>query len=297
MIHQKAVSKSLHMLPRCIIAGIPVDCITMEEAAVQIVNALRKRPTTEPFLIMGPNAHIVTLAQKDARFFDALHTSALNVPDGISVVLASKILGREISTRLPGGELMERLCLEAAHSGLSVFFLGGLPGAAIQASQQLQRRYPALSVAGAYCPPCGFEHDPMENAHIRQLITEAAPDLLFVAFGAPKQEIWMLENCPTLPIGAAMSVGAALDTQAGMRKRAPHWTHKLGMEWLYRFLHEPRRLWRRYLIGNTHFLYLVLRQRLLYGKLVRKDNNFSSPHAPQQAESLSASHQQACDPL
>jgi len=236
----------------------------MEEAAAQIIDALRQRPAGSPFLIMGPNAHLVTLAQRDSRFLKALNASTFNVPDGISVVLASKLLGPKISSRVPGGELMERLCLEAARHDLTVFFLGGLPGAAAQASLQLQKRYPSLSVVSAYCPPHNFEHDPMELAYIRQLITEATPDLLFVAFGAPKQEIWMHENCLTLPIGAAMSVGAAFDTQAGLRKRAPRWTHRLGMEWLYRLLREPRRLWRRYLIGNTYFIYLVLKQRVLH---------------------------------
>ena len=253
------------------IAGVPVHCLTIEEASTQIVDVLRQRSAATPFLIMGPNAQLITVAQRDFPLLAALHASALNVPDGISVVLASRILGR-IVARVPGGELMEHLCRDSARCGLRVFFLGGLPEAAKLASQQIQQRYPALQVAGAYCPPRGFEHDPMECAHIRQLITEAAPDLLFVALGVPKQEIWMHQNCSTLPIGAAMSVGAAFDTQSGLRLRAPRWTHSLGLEWLYRLVREPRRLWRRYLIGYPHFFYLVLRQRFLYGRSAARDS-------------------------
>ena len=267
------LSKPFRNRGQCVIAGVPVHNITIREASTQIVEILRLHPSIAPFLIMGPNAQLITLAQRDRRFSDALHSSALNVPDGISVVIASKILGGNITKRATGGDLMEALCLEAAKHSLSVFFLGGLPKAAELTALKFQRRHPALSIAGAYCPPLGFETDSMECAHIRQLIAEAAPDLLFVAFGAPKQEIWMHENCSTLPIGAAMSVGAAFDTQSGLRKRAPRWTHNLGLEWCYRFAQEPRRLWRRYLIGNPYFLYLVVKQRFLYG---RSNNNSNS---------------------
>jgi N-acetylglucosaminyldiphosphoundecaprenol N-acetyl-beta-D-mannosaminyltransferase len=277
MSSQKKLSKPFRAQQRYAIAGVPVNCITIEDASTQIIDVLRKRSATAPFLIMGPNAHLVTVAQKDFRLLEALNASALNVPDGISVLLASRILGGRIPARVPGGELMEYLCRDAARYGLRAFFLGGLPEAATLASLQIQRRYPALSIAGTYCPPRGFDRDPMECAHIRQLITEAAPDLLFVAFGVPRQEIWMHENCPTLPIGAAMSVGAAFDTQSGLRKRAPRWTHKLGMEWLYRLLKEPRRLWSRYLIGNPHFFYLVLRQRFLYGRSAARDKALPFP--------------------
>ncbi len=284
----KQPSKPFGDLACCTIAGIPVHSLTIEGASSQIVDRLRQRSSSAPFLIMGPNAQLITLAQKDSRFFEALHASTLNTPDGISIVIASRILGGNISARAPGGELMESLCRAAARHGLSVFFLGGLPEAAVLTSRRFQRRYPALSVAGAYCPPRGFESDPMERAHIRQLITEAAPDLLFVAFGAPKQEIWMHENCPTLPIGAAMSVGAAFDTQSGLRKRAPRWTHKLGLEWLYRLVHEPRRLWRRYLIGNPHFLYLVLKQRFLYGRSTNREGILPLPRSTWKSSSNSS---------
>jgi N-acetylglucosaminyldiphosphoundecaprenol N-acetyl-beta-D-mannosaminyltransferase len=274
--------------PRFIMGRVPVDRIPMAYAAIWIVHALKQRELYSPLLVMGPNAQLVTLAERDRRFAEALQAAHLCVPDGISVVLASRLLGQPIPERVTGGDLMERLCAEAARHGFSVFFLGGLPGAAQTAAVNLQRRYPALKVAGTYCPPYNFERDPMESAHIRQLITEAAPDLLCVAFGAPRQEIWMHQNCPGLPIGAAIAVGAALDTQAGLRKRAPRWTHRAGVEWLYRLLHEPRRLWRRYLIGNGQFVLLVLRQWLVGAPSPMAESKSSGPSLTESPDSLGA---------
>jgi N-acetylglucosaminyldiphosphoundecaprenol N-acetyl-beta-D-mannosaminyltransferase len=246
--------------PRFYLNGIPIDRIPMEYAVTWVIHALKSYEPREPLLIMGPNAQLVTLAARQPRFAAALRSASLSVPDGISIVLAARLFNQPVSERVTGGDLMERLCAEAANHNLSVFFLGGLSKAAEKTARKFQRLYPSFRVAGTCCPPLGFENDPVESARIRQQITLAKPDLLCVAFGAPKQEMWMAENCPTLPIGAAISVGAAFDTQAGLRKRAPKWTQRLGIEWLYRLVHEPRRLWRRYLIGNTHFLWLVARQ-------------------------------------
>lgn len=259
------VEEQAHALsrsPRFILAGVPVDCVTMASAVLWVIDAIKHKPLASPLLITGPNAQLITLAQSNHLFAAALRASYLSVPDGMSVVLASRLLGYAVPARVTGGDLMERLCAEASKQDFSVFFLGGLPGAAEGAAQNLTRRYPALKIAGTYCPAYGFESDAAELTHIRKIITEASPGLLCVAFGAPKQEIWMHENCSSLPIGAAIAVGAALDTQAGLRKRAPAWTHNTGFEWLYRLVREPRRLWRRYLIGNAHFIFLVMRQWL-----------------------------------
>jgi N-acetylglucosaminyldiphosphoundecaprenol N-acetyl-beta-D-mannosaminyltransferase len=245
---------------RVTIGDVPVDRMPMEDAVQWVAQGVLHRGSRSPLLIMGPNAQLVTLARENAELGRALRSADLNVPDGISVVLASRLLGSPIPERVTGGDLMEQLCAEAARRGFRVFFLGGLPGAAAGAAARLKRRYPMLCVVGCYCPQLGFENDPRESANIRRMIAAAAPDLLCVAFGAPKQEIWMLENCPALPIGAALSVGAALDTCAGLRRRAPRWTHRIGMEWLYRLVHEPRRLGRRYLVGNSLFLVVVARQ-------------------------------------
>jgi N-acetylglucosaminyldiphosphoundecaprenol N-acetyl-beta-D-mannosaminyltransferase len=255
-----AEAASLSRPRRLFLNGVPVDRISMNDATALVIHRLRNRQARKPLLVMGPNAQLVTLAARDDRFATALRSADIAVADGISIVVAAHLLRQPVPERVPGGELMERLCIEAARHNLSVFFLGGLSGAAEKTACKFERSYPNFRIAGVCCPEPGFENDPAENAHIREQITNAKPDLLCVAFGAPKQEIWMHENCLSLPIGAAISVGAALDTQAGLRARAPKWTHRVGLEWLYRLLREPQRLWRRYLIGNTQFLLLLAHQ-------------------------------------
>lgn len=246
--------------PRFVLGRVPVDRISMDYAAVLVIEALLHRGELPPLTIVGPNAHLVTLAERDARFAEAMQQADLSVPDGISVVMASRVLGEPIPERVTGGDLMERLCREAAHYGFRVFFLGGLPGAARMAAFNLRRRCPGLNICGTYCPPPGFENDPAEQARILQAIEHDAPDLLCVAFGAPKQEIWMQKNRNRLRVGAILPVGGAFDTQAGLRRRAPRWMQRIALEWFFRLMAEPRRLGRRYLAGNTRFILLVLRQ-------------------------------------
>lgn len=245
-----------------VIGRAKVDRLAMNDAVEWVVHALKHRSHNAPIQIMGPNAQLVSLAESNEKFAEALQAAHLCVPDGISIVLASRLLGKPVPERVTGGELMEQLCAASARHGFSVFFLGGLPGAAATAAAQLQQRYPGLRIAATYCPLPGFEHNPEELDLIRRMLRQTTPDLLCVAFGAPKQEIWMRENCSDLPMGAVIAVGAALDTQAGLRRRAPRWTHRIGMEWLYRLIREPRRLWKRYLFGNTKFMIIVLRQWL-----------------------------------
>ncbi len=238
------------------LAGVPIDPMTMRQSLDWIAAQLRT-PGQRPLLVMGPNAHIVTTAQHSPQLLSALAAADLCVPDGVSILLAGRLLQHPLPERVPGGDLMEQLCALAARENLSVFFLGGLPGAAEGAASAIKRRNPGLRII-CHCPPYHFEQDPAELETALDTIRDAAPDILCVALGVPRQELWMHRHCATLPIRLAISVGAALDTQAGLRRRAPVWTHKLGLEWAYRLAREPRRLWRRYLIGNTHFLWLVL---------------------------------------
>jgi len=279
---EKNASTRLPRPPRFVLGRVPIDRISMDYAAVLVTEALLHRGELPPLKIVGPNAQLVTLAEHHPRFAEAMQAADLAVPDGISVVLASRLLGVPIPERVTGGDLMGRLCAEAAHYGFRVFFLGGLPGAAMMAAWNLEQRYPGLRICGTWCPPPGFENDPREQAQIRDAIDNVHPDLLCVALGAPKQEIWMYENAASLPVGAILPVGAAFDTQSGLRRRAPRWVQRLALEWLFRLLMEPRRLWRRYLIGNAEFMLLVLRQ-CLRQKLTALRARLSEIAAPEAA--------------
>jgi N-acetylglucosaminyldiphosphoundecaprenol N-acetyl-beta-D-mannosaminyltransferase len=257
---QPLAMEKLPRPPRFVLGRVPVDRISMDYAAVLVTEALLHRGELQPLTIVGPNAQLVTLAERDTRFAEAMQQADLAVPDGISVVMASRVLGEPIPERVTGGDLLERMCQEAARYGFRVFFLGGLPGAARMAAFNLRRRYPGLNICGTYCPPEGFENDREEELRIVREIERSAPDLLCVAFGAPKQEIWMQENRNALRVAAILPVGGAFDVQAGLRRRAPRWMQRIALEWFFRLMMEPRRLGRRYLVGNTQFILLVLRQ-------------------------------------
>ncbi len=242
---------------RVFFGPVPVDRVDMKQATGWLLAQLRRCGLQKPLLVMGPNAFLVGLGRTNPDFADALQSASLCLADGMSVVWASRLLGKPIAERVTGGEFMEQMCALCARESMSVYFLGGLPGAAEMAAATLAARYPGLVIAGTDCPPQGFETDPAALKSTLEKISTARPDLLFVALGAPRQEIWMHRHCLHLPIGAALSVGAAFDTQAGLRKRAPRWTHSIGVEWLYRLCMEPRRLWRRYLVGNCRFASIV----------------------------------------
>jgi N-acetylglucosaminyldiphosphoundecaprenol N-acetyl-beta-D-mannosaminyltransferase len=246
--------------PRFVLGKTRVDRISMECAVVLLTEVLLHRGELPPVTVVGPNAQLVTLAEKNDGFAEAMQAADLAVPDGISVVMASRMLRVPIPERVAGGDLMDRLCAEAAHYGFSVFLLGGLPGSAVMAGYNLRVRYPSLYISGTYCPPMGFEQNAAELQRVRDEVNAAAPDLLCVGFGAPKQEIWMQENRDKLRVGVILPVGGAFDTTAGLRRRAPQWVQRIDLEWLFRLMMEPRRLWRRYLIGNTKFVLLVLRE-------------------------------------
>lgn len=246
----------------CQISNINVDTMTFEQALRWVVDHLRLHRDERPLALMGANSQVVMLAEESPELSHAMSTADACFADGVSVVLASRLLGPRIPERIPCGEMMELLAEQAALHGWSVFLLGGLPGAAELAAEELGRRYPHLRVAGCLAPPLGFEQNATIASQIKNTLRDAKPDLLFVALGVPKQELWIAENCPALPIGAALTVGAAFDTLAGLRKRAPKWTRLSGTEWLYRLCKEPRRLWYRYTIGNVKFAFAVIRSLL-----------------------------------
>ncbi|MDZ7960111.1 MAG: WecB/TagA/CpsF family glycosyltransferase [Aulosira sp. DedQUE10] len=242
------------------ICGVEIDKYSFDEVIIQIVNHALSR--SNPEYVVTPNAmHILTL-QKDAYFREIYRQAFLVVPDGVSLLWAAKFLQTPLNGRVNGTDLFEKICAVAAEKGLKIFLLGGRQGAAEQAKQKLKARHPNLSIVGTYCPPYGFENQPEELASINSKIKSASPDILFVGLGAPKQEKWIVQHYQELDVPISIGIGVSFELVADMVRRAPVWMQKTGLEWLFRLIVEPSRLWKRYILGNPTFIWLVLKQRV-----------------------------------
>ena len=247
-------------LSRIEIAGAGVDRITFREALARIIDHAKQGGP--PAYVVTPNAHHVSLL-RDSELFRRIYDEAwLALPDGISLVWAARLLGKPLPERVSGSDLFPGLCKAAVGTGLRIFLFGGREGAAEDAARILEEHYPGLHFAGTYFPPFGFDADPIEKEKAIAAVRAASPDILFVALGAPKQEIWMYENRERLGVPVLVGVGAAFDLVAGFIRRAPKWMRKAGLEWFHRALLEPRRLGMRYAKTNPRFIALVLRQYL-----------------------------------
>jgi N-acetylglucosaminyldiphosphoundecaprenol N-acetyl-beta-D-mannosaminyltransferase len=236
-----------------------VDNYSFAQAQAAIIeHAQAGGPTA---CVITPNAQHVVLLHQNPRLREIYRKADLVVPDGISMLLAARVFGRRFPERVAGVDLFQALCERAAASSLKVFLLGGRPGSADLACAILRKRHLNLQVE-TYCPPLGFEYDPVELSRIAARIRVAGPHILFVAFGAPKQEYWMYDHGRHLDVNVCVGVGGSFEMVGGVVQRAPRWIQGLGCEWIYRLCREPCRMWRRYLIGNAQFLSIVIHQRL-----------------------------------
>jgi N-acetylglucosaminyldiphosphoundecaprenol N-acetyl-beta-D-mannosaminyltransferase len=247
---------------RIAIGDALVDRCSFDEAISDITAHAQARGV--PAYVVTPNAQHIVLLARDTRLREIYQEAELVVPDGFSLLLAARALGNKFPERVPGVDLFQALCGSAARSGLRVFLLGGRPGSADLAASTMQNHFPNLQV-DTYCPPFGFENSEIELARVRQAVTLFRPDLLFVALGAPKQEYWIYEHGRKLGAAVCVGVGGSFELVNGMVPRAPRWIQNIGFEWLYRLGREPRRMWRRYLIGNIQFAWIILRQALAGG--------------------------------
>jgi N-acetylglucosaminyldiphosphoundecaprenol N-acetyl-beta-D-mannosaminyltransferase len=252
---------------RIFIGAVPLDRLSFNEPVQWVLKHIDGKGIEAPVRIVCANASLVAIADADDSYALMIRSCELVVPDGLPLMWAASLLGTPLPRQIRGVDLMEAICAAGGGLRMSFYILGGLPGAAERATERLMHRSPGLRLTGMDCPPVGFEADPDDNQRVREKIIAARPDFLIVALGSPKQERWILENYRDLHVGAIQGVGAAIDTVAGLRKRPPSWIRRIGLEWLGRLIHEPRRLWRRYVVGNACFLYIVFRQRLSSGRV------------------------------
>lgn len=253
----RPTSGSPNVEGRSTVLGVAVDRVTLDESAERVRGWVAAR-RTEDFpvhQVVTLNPEMVMRARRDSVFASLLKEADLVTADGVGVVWAAGRLGQPLPGRVTGVDLTAALMEEGAREGWRFYFLGGQPGVAEEAARAAQSRYPGLVVAGA-------RHGYFTSAEEQQVVAElrqAAPDIMLVALGSPKQEAFIARHRETLGAAAALGVGGTLDVLAGRVRRAPVWTRRLGLEWLYRLVKEPRRFGRA--LEIPRFMWAVLRTR------------------------------------
>jgi N-acetylglucosaminyldiphosphoundecaprenol N-acetyl-beta-D-mannosaminyltransferase len=207
------------------------------------------------------NVHMFIEAYRDEAFNRVLNEAEIATPDGVPLIASLKLLTKYRQERVAGMDLLPSLLHEAEAKNLSVFFYGSTQDVLDKIKVKIEKEYPELKLAGFISPPFRVLSDP-EKEEIVNKINQSEANLLFVALGCPKQEKWMAEH--KNKVNACMiGVGGAFPVFAGMQKRAPVWMQKISLEWFFRFCQEPGRLWKRYLVTNSLFIYLILKSYIM----------------------------------
>ncbi len=234
------------------VLGVPVDCVDMSTAVQRVDDAIRARQTLS---VLAVNPEKVIKAQSDVTVMRLLTNAGLLIPDGIGVVLAARIFGLGKMGRVPGAELMPKLCELAKVRGYKVFLFGASPEVNERAAQKLRETYRGLNIVGRQH---GFVRDD-EIPELLDRINASGAQIMFVALGSPRQELWIEKYAPILNVKIFQGVGGTFDVIAGSVKRAPWVFRKMHLEWFYRLAVQPRRLLRQ--TALPRFAYQVLRRR------------------------------------
>jgi N-acetylglucosaminyldiphosphoundecaprenol N-acetyl-beta-D-mannosaminyltransferase len=252
--------------PRVRIGHLEVDRVTFAQALDTIEAMVASRSGG---VVFTPNVDHVVMAGHDERFRRAYESADLSLADGVPVIWASRLMGQPLPAKISGSDLVLPLMDRANRGRWRVFLLGGGPGVVEDAAVRLTARFPDLVIAGTLAPRVDMQEPASTRADVLESVRLACPDIVLVALGAPKQELWIAESAEALRPAVLLGVGAAVDFLAGTVKRAPGWISASGLEWLYRLAREPSRLWKRYLLRDPEFL-LILLDELRRGRRERR---------------------------
>lgn len=253
---QQATFRSASSTPSFVLGPLRIDSVTRAEALEVVERLVAAR---DGGAVFTPNVDHVMIAQEDSRMRAAYARADLTIADGMPIVWVSRLLRRPIPERVAGSDFVPLLLAHAARRGYRVYFLGGAPGVGAIARDKVMATHPDLHIVGVDWPRFDPDEPPERQAPVIERVRAAAPDLVLVAFGAPKQEIWIDRARDELRPAVFFGVGATLDFLAGTMPRAPEWMAKSGLEWLFRLGREPQRLWRRYLLRDSRFIGVVAR--------------------------------------
>lgn len=239
------------------IGGMKVNIVQIPEV-VKIMEEWIENKNFRNYIIVS-NANDVVVSRKNIKVREAVVNSSLSVPDGFSLVLLARMYGYPLKERVYGPDLMLEFLKATEGKGYLHFFYGSTDNVLKQLVTNLKKKFPKLNVSGSYSPPFR-ELSSEEDEEVVDMINEASTDVLWVGLGCPKQQLWMYEHKDRLKVPVMVGVGAAFDFLSETKKQAPKWMRNSGLEWLFRLVTEPRRLWKRYLIGNTIFIWLSLKE-------------------------------------
>ena len=243
------------------IIGYPVTTLPCEQSVELISIWISEGEVGRYFVCANP--HSLEIAFADPVFSDAIKNADLVVPDGIGIVIASKILGGAIRERVTGMDIFTGLSAELnEEKGYRYFFLGSTDSNLKKIEEKMSTDFPNITVAGTYSPPFKLEFSEEDNKLMVEAINRADPDVLWVGMTAPKQEKWIYQNKDKLNVKFIGAIGAVFDFYTGNVKRSHPVFQKLGLEWLPRLIRQPRRLWRRNFVSNPSFLFRVVAARL-----------------------------------
>jgi len=234
-----AVKKKIDIsnVPSVNILGVEIHDVTLKETVEILINMIK---SGQPHHVMTVNPEFVMMAQKNSAFLGVLQKADLKVADGIGIVLGARILGASLRERVAGVDIVRRFAATARDNGFRIFLLGAAPGVAERTATLLQKENSGLQIAGTYAGSPRPEDEEM----ICSMIEIAKPHILLVAYGPPQQDLWIARTQQRLRIPIAMGVGGTFDFIAGVAVRAPLWIRRIGLEWLFRLIHEPWR-WKR----------------------------------------------------
>ncbi len=235
-----------------------VNNLYMAEAVDEICRMIDEKRKA---YVVPINVDVVVKIEKDEYLKKIVDEADITLVDGQPLVWIAKWHEHPVKEKISGSDLVPELCLKAAEKSYSLFILGGAEGVADRAKCNLENRFKKINIVGVYAPPIGFENNDQEINKINDLITCANPDILIVCFGCPKQEKWIYENYQKYDARVSICAGATVDFLAENIKRAPRRMSEHGLEWLYRFIKEPDRLFKRYFIDDIKIIKLIWKYR------------------------------------
>lgn len=236
------------------VLGVHITALTMSSAIARMAEWIE---TGRQHYVCVTGVHGVMESQSDVTLREIHNAAGMVTPDGMPMVWSAHRAGAPDVERVCGRDLLLEASRAAANRGWKIFFYGGKEGVPERLADRLRRRYPGLEVVGCYSPPFRpLTHD--EDAQIVERINALAPDIVWVGLSTPKQEQWMAEHVGRLDAPVMVGIGAAFDMHAGDARCAPRWMQRAGLEWLFRLIQEPRRLWRRYLGNNPRFVLRIV---------------------------------------